>query len=127
MNNNQKNHKTIISNGLDNVQVFHNEMKKKFVFSGALYGEVIREMIVNLEKQKLKEGISIEYIQYRENQIEHLVNLYNTVEEILEKYRQMIIALQLTNDALENWILGSPQFDELILSNKQHRDEFLKL
>lgn len=125
--NNISNHKTIMSRSVSGLLDFHHSMKNKFVYVGNDFSNVIRELVLEVEKLKEKESISMEFVNKKEDQVDRLINFYNTCDEILEKYKQHLTAMQLTSDIIERTFLESRDLDELILRNSKLREEFLRI
>ncbi len=125
--NQSKNPKTIISNSISKLLDFHHSMKNKFVYVGADFSNVIRELVSEVENLKKKENISLEWVEEKEDRVDRLINFYNVCEQILEKYSQHLTAMQLTSDIIERTFLESRDIDEMILRNSKLREEFLKV
>jgi len=102
-------------------------MKNKFVYVGADFSNVIRELVSEVENLKKKENISLEWVEEKEDRVDRLINFYNVCEQILEKYSQHLTAMQLTSDIIERTFLESRDIDEMILRNSKLREEFLKV
>ena len=110
----------MIEKSTSEILEFSLQLKNKFVRISSDFIAVKEELEKDLLKLKSK-GAAIELVNYRDHQIDRLVNFYNECEGIMNQYQNMFQILKIQNIIIE------AALDDRVMNDEKFQKKFLGL